>query len=89
LGKALAGGRDAAGPAAARRPIWLYAPGRQPGDLPADIPGMTAVATWHEALALVSHEQAGRRDLEVAVYPCAPLQVLDPAGEPATTVAAT
>jgi hypothetical protein len=50
---------------------------------------MTAVATWREALTRISREQAGRSDLEVLVYPCAPLQVLDPAGEPASAAAAT
>jgi nickel-dependent lactate racemase len=83
--RAAAGGRGG-GPAtaAARHPIWLYAPGRNPADLPAEIPGMTAVAAWPDALARVDQEQGGRRDLEVVVYPCAPLQVLEPARQPAT-----
>jgi lactate racemase len=89
LRAALAGRRAGGPPAAARHPIWLHTPGRQPADLPAEIPGMTVVASWPDALARVEQEQGGRRDLEVAVYPCAPLQVLDPAGRPATTVAAT
>jgi hypothetical protein len=45
---------------------------------------MTAVAAWPDALARVDREQDGRRDLEVVVYPCAPLQVLEPAAQPAT-----
>jgi nickel-dependent lactate racemase len=73
--------------ATARRPIWLYAPGRDPADLPAEIPGMTVVAAWQDALARVNQEQGGRCNLEVVVYPCAPLQVLEPAGQPAAAQA--
>jgi hypothetical protein len=69
--------------ATARRPNWLYAPGRDPADLPAETPGMTVVAAWQDALARVNQEQDGRRNLEVVVYPCALLQVLGPAGQPA------
>jgi hypothetical protein len=60
-----------------RNPIWLYPPGRSPGDLPARIPGVKAVYTWSEVIERICREQAGRRALKVVLYPCAPLQVLD------------
>ena len=40
-------------------------------------------------LARIDAEQGQRPGLEVAVYPCAPLQVLQPAGSPATLAPAT
>ena len=66
-----------AGPEAAARPITLYAPGRAPGELPSNIPGMTAVYSWEQVLERIAQEQHARGDLGVAMYPCAPLQVLD------------
>ena len=42
-----------------------------------------------EVLARIDAEQGHRPNLEVAVYPCAPLQVLQPAGLPATLAPAT
>jgi hypothetical protein len=57
-------------------PVWLYAPAAPTGSLPAAIPGMTRVDSWPELLVQVRAEQ-GHRPLRVAVYPCAPLQVLD------------
>jgi lactate racemase len=77
----------AASPVAPRRPIWLHAPGRQPGELPTNLPGMTAMYSWDEIIARVREEQDGRGDLRVAVYPCAPLHVLDLAGADASTAA--
>jgi len=59
------------------RPILLYVPGQRPGSLPADLPGMTLVYKWEDVLARIADEQGGRDALEVVVYPCAPLQVLD------------
>jgi len=59
------------------RPIWLHAPGRAPGDLPVNLPGMTAVYAWDEVLERIRAEQDGREDLRVVVYPCAPLHVLE------------
>jgi lactate racemase len=57
-------------------PIWLYTPGRPPGSLPAEIPGMRIVHAWTEVLAQVGREQLAEEALEVSIYPCAPLQVL-------------
>ena len=71
------------------QPIWLHVPGRPAVDLPAEIPGMTALGAWPEVLARIHAEQGQRPGLEVAVYPCAPLQVLQPAGSPATLAPAT
>jgi hypothetical protein len=44
---------------------------------------------WPEVLAQIDAEQGDRPGIEVAVYPCAPLQVLQPAGSPATLAPAT
>jgi lactate racemase len=59
------------------RPILLYVPGQRPGGLPAELPGMRLVHQWDEVLARIGDEQGGRDALEVVIYPCAPLQVLD------------
>jgi hypothetical protein len=48
---------------------------------------MTAVAAWQDALARVNQEQGGRRNLEAVIHPCTPLQVLEPAGQPAAAPA--
>jgi hypothetical protein len=63
-------------------PVWLYAPETEPGALPINLPGMTALYSWEEILRRVADEQAGRDRIRVAVYPCAPLQVLDLARVP-------
>lgn len=63
----------------AARPIWLYR-GLAGPPLPADIPGMTAIGDWADVVATLRHEQGDVPGLRVAVYPCAPLQVL--AAEP-------
>lgn len=59
------------------RPILLYVPGQRPVGLPAELPGMTLVHEWADVLARIGDEQGGRDALEVVIYPCAPLQVLD------------
>jgi nickel-dependent lactate racemase len=64
-------------------PIWLYAVGRAPGSLPGQVPGMTALYDWNDVLDRIQQEQPGKHRLDVAVYPCAPLQVLDLPGGPA------
>jgi lactate racemase len=76
----------AAAPAPARA-IWLHVPGPAAAGLPAGIPGMTVVGSWAEVLARVAAEQGHRPGLEVAVYPCAPLQVLRPPGPQAAGAA--
>lgn len=58
-------------------PIWLYPAGRSPGSLPPVIPGMSACYSWPELVRRVGAEQGGRSSLQVVLYPCAPLQVLD------------
>ena len=63
--------------AAPPRPIWLHAPGRAPGELPANLPGMTAVSEWPDVLERIRAEQEHRDDLRVVVFPCAPLHVLE------------
>jgi len=69
-----------------RHPIMLFTPGAVRGSLP------TETALWHgsperlvifdqwaEILERIKREQPGRSELDVVVYPCAPLQVLDTA----------
>lgn len=46
-------------------------------------------AAWPEVLARIDAEQGHRPGLEVAVYLCAPLQVLQPAGSPPALAPAT
>lgn len=41
-----------------------------------DIPGMRVVTSWEEVLEAVALEQGASRELQVAVYPCSPLQVV-------------
>jgi len=62
------------------REVWLHSPVGRPVSLPPSIPGMVAVDSWAEVLRSVDREQGGRRGLDVAVYPCAPLHCLDVAG---------
>ena len=89
LRAALASGRGGAAAPPMARPIWLHVPGPTRADLPADLPGMRVVGTWPEVLARIDAEQGRRSGLKVAVYPCAPLQVLQHAKRPATATAAT
>lgn len=77
--------RPASNSEAPQRPVWLHAPGRQPGELPVNLPGMTAVYAWEEVIGRIRLEQGGRDDLRVAVYPCAPLHVLDRASQGSST----
>ncbi|MBA3628167.1 MAG: DUF2088 domain-containing protein [Actinobacteria bacterium] len=56
-------------------PIWLYLP--EQVSLPERIPGMQQVHSWRGILDRVGEQHAGRGTLEVVVYPCSPLQVLD------------
>ena len=72
------GREDGSGAGVERRnPIWLYPPGREAGSLPAEIPGMNAIFSWGEALEKVVEEQGRHSKLDVIVYPCAPLHVID------------
>jgi nickel-dependent lactate racemase len=65
------------------RSTWLYAPGAADGALPATIPGMTALYSWQQVIDNITREQGEKRPLNVIVYPCAPLQVLNiEAGDP-------
>jgi nickel-dependent lactate racemase len=60
-------------------PIWLYKTGNHT-QLPQNLPGMRLATDWRQLTEAVTREQGGRPNLNVAVYPCAFLQVLkDPA----------
>jgi hypothetical protein len=61
---------------APRNPIWLFRP------LPAEnklsfAGGMQLAASWSDLVCAVEREQAGKRNVQVVVYPCAPLQCLE------------
>ncbi len=58
-------------------PIWLYVPGEATRSFPAEIPQMTLSDTWEDVLETIVREQHPRTALEVMIYPCAPLHVLD------------
>lgn len=61
---------------AASHPVLLYLPDGTPSSFPRTVPGMTVLTDWRDVLARVAEEQRGVGELDVAVYPCAPLQVL-------------
>lgn len=60
-----------------KNPIWLYRTGVHDDILPSPVKGIRSLSDWNEVLAMVCQEQGGRDDLNVVVYPCAPLQVLE------------
>lgn len=57
-------------------PIWLYRTACRSESLPLQVRSMKIRHDWNEILEIVRQEQAGRKQLNVAVYPCAPLQIL-------------
>jgi len=62
-----------------KNPIWLCQTGDHPEGLPSQVPfQIRVVSSWSEILRAVQTEQGGGRRLDVVVYPCAPLQWLDP-----------
>lgn len=56
-------------------PILLYLP--EHVALPDVIPGMQTMTSWPAVLDRVAEEQTGRKTLDVVIFPCSPLQVLD------------
>ena len=60
-----------------RNPIWLYRTLSHQNALPSPVRGIRTVSSWNEILGIIRAEQGGRDALNVAVYPCAPLQVLE------------
>jgi nickel-dependent lactate racemase len=63
--------------AAKHHPIWLYQTDSQSPDLP-QVPGLNFSRSWDQMLEEIAREQRGRKDLKVAIYPCAAMQFLDP-----------
>jgi nickel-dependent lactate racemase len=64
-------------------PVQLYRPGSAPKpDLPR-VEGMEVAPSWQAAIATIRAQHPGVQQLRVVVYPCAPLQVLDPSSPPA------
>jgi nickel-dependent lactate racemase len=67
-------------PSAAKKPknpIWLYRTGNHPDVLPSPVHGINTVCDWRQIVESIRQEQGGREDLNVVVYPCAPLQILE------------
>lgn len=64
-------------PAKPKNPIWLYHTRNHGEALPSPVHGIHTVRDWREIVESVRREQGGRDDLNVVVYPCAPLQILD------------
>jgi hypothetical protein len=64
-------------PEPASWPIWLYRPGNPAEPLPCKIPGMKVTDSWPDIVEAVQREQAGKRNLKVLIYPCAPMQYLE------------
>ncbi|HKF21385.1 MAG TPA: lactate racemase domain-containing protein [Candidatus Angelobacter sp.] len=60
-----------------RNPIWLYRTVNHSEALPSPVRGIRTVSDWNQILETIRKEQSGRDDLNVVVYPCAPLQVLE------------
>jgi nickel-dependent lactate racemase len=60
-----------------KNPIWFYRTGSYPSALPPAVRGMRVVHQWQQILDTVRREQAGRSRLQVVVYPCAPLQIIE------------
>lgn len=60
-----------------KNPIWLYRTGNHRDVLPSPVRGMRTLSDWSQVLETVRQEQGGREDLNVVVYPCAPLQILE------------
>ena len=60
-----------------KNPIWMYRTGSSKNSLPPAVRGMRVVHNWNEILGRVREEQGGRDNLNVVVYPCAPLQIIE------------
>jgi lactate racemase len=60
-----------------KNPIWLYRTGNHSDVLPSPVRGMRTLSDWGQILETVRKEQGRREDLNVVVYPCAPLQILE------------
>jgi nickel-dependent lactate racemase len=78
-------GRTGRSPSLAPRlPVSLFAPGPTRSSLPDHIPGMQILHEWSDVVDRITAEQGAGRNLRVVVYPCAPLQVLEPGGDSGT-----
>jgi hypothetical protein len=62
-----------------RHPIWLHVGSEAQRALPPRVAGLQLASSWLEIVERVEAEQAARKQLDVMVYPCAPLQVLESA----------
>jgi lactate racemase len=65
--------------AAKQNPIWIYRPGNHEAFPEGSTAGMRITSSWSDILAAVRNEQGVKRRLNTVVYPCAPIQFLNPA----------
>ena len=59
--------------------LWVYNPDATSGPMPA-ISEVKIFSQWDSILAVIGDTFPGRTDIRVRIYPCAPLQCLEPAG---------
>ncbi len=64
-------------PSAAPMPMLLYQTIEPVAPSLDRIPGMRIIPTWTEVIEAITDQQAGKTNLRVAIYPCAPLQVFE------------
>ncbi len=60
-----------------KNPIWLFRTGTHSDHLPSRVREMRIGSSWPEIVRNVQIEQGHRRRLNVVVYPCAPLQIVN------------
>jgi nickel-dependent lactate racemase len=70
-------GRVHRGESVVRNPIWLYRPSHRWSDLPSRSGEVQISNSWAEIVETIRSEQSGKQHLNVVLYPCAPLQVLE------------
>jgi nickel-dependent lactate racemase len=78
LGRQLRTGLCGKWPSVPRNPVRLYQPRKDAQEFEHHVSWIQAGASWEEILRGVTLEQDGKKQLRVVVYPCAPLQVLQP-----------
>lgn len=62
----------------ARHPVWVHRPTGDGPALPPHLPTFRIASSWSDVVDAVTREQGGRERLRAVVYPCGPLQWLQP-----------
>ena len=65
-------------PAVGPLPMLMYQTIEPLAPMPDRLPGMRIIPTWSDVIDTIGEQQAAKRGLRVAIYPCAPLQVFEP-----------